>query len=379
MPEFYRGPNYSLSVDKERREIDVANDIARLQPDETPFSVILMRARKKSTGTVEYTWWDSELGSWWTQINSETGHAATVNSLVVDDESIFAPNDVIKVPRTGEVIYVTGIDEATHKITVLRGYGTTAAAALTDNDRLMRIGNAMEEFSKAPKSKLKQPMKGYNYTQIFRTPFDQSMTGEAENLRTTESERTRLRKDKAVDHRLDMERAFLFGERKEDINNKRRMTGGLFSFLTTNVKDCSGTPLTLAEWEKYCEMLFAYGAKKKLFVCGRKVASQINSFAAGKLETRSGEETFGIAIKEYISIHGTVLIVTSQTFENEYAGWGVGLEMKNIVYRPLQGRDTKLKTNIQDNDADGWKDEYFTESGLQVRLEKTHAVLKNAV
>jgi hypothetical protein len=50
--------------------------------------------------------------------------------------------------------------------------------------------------------------------------------------------------------------------------------------------------------------------------------------------------------------------------------------MDYIAYRPLAGRDTTLKTNIQNNDVDGWMDEYLTEAGLEVRLEKTHAILK---
>ena len=68
-------------------------------------------------------------------------------------------------------------------------------------------------------------------------------------------------------------------------------------------------------------------------------------------------------------------LVKHRLLENIYDGYALGLDLKNLWYRPLQGRDTVLKTNIQANDEDGEKDEYITEAGLQLNLEKTHAVM----
>ena len=177
-----------------------------------------MRAKKESTKTAEFKWWDEEPGGWWTKINNDSNYGTNDETLLVDDASIFRAKDVVKVPRTGEVMLVVSTSETdgANSITVSRGYGTTAPATILDDDWIMRMGNAMEEFSKAPETKINHPVKNYNYTQIFRTPFDQSMTSEAEAVVTSEKERTRLRKTKAIDHRLDIERALLFGERKED-------------------------------------------------------------------------------------------------------------------------------------------------------------------
>jgi len=46
-----------------------------------------------------------------------------------------------------------------------------------------------------------------------------------------------------------------------------------------------------------------------------------------------------------------------------YGGMGVVLDMENLAYCPLKGRDTKLLTNRQDNDEDSQKDEYLSEFG----------------
>jgi len=368
-------PVYTYSIDRERRDIDVSRDIARLIPDANPFLVILARARKRPTQTAEFMWWDSEPGGWWTQVNGAHDESAT--TITVDDATLFRARDIIKVPRTGEVMFVTAHDEVNNTVTVIRGYGGTTPVALNDNDWLLRLGNAMEEFSRAPEPKIAQPVKNFNYTQIFRRPFDQSMTSSREALKTSEDERTRLRRDQALEHRLDIERALLFGERYEDPANKRRTTGGLLSFIKTKHYDAGGS-LNEDKFEEFCEMLFQHGSNRKLLVCSYRVGSIINKFARDRIDTRSGEETYGIRLKQYRSFHGDLYIVPSRTLEKEYQGLAFGVDMDYIYYRPLNGRDTTLRTNIQENDADGWRDEYLTEVGLEVRLEKVHAVLENA-
>lgn len=369
----------STNVDRDRREIDVASRIALLEPDATPLTVILMRARKDPTNTAEFVWFEDENGARWMQINNAAGYVAGDTNLVVDDASIFAVADVVKVPRTAEVMRVTAVNTGTQTITVVRGWGTTAAAALVDNDWLLIIGNAMQENSSAPATKIGQPVKKNNFTQIIRTPFDLSATTDAEKQKTSEKERQRLTRKKGVEHRIDIERAVLFGEKKEDTTGGqvRRAMGGILSFITTNVYDAGGT-LTESEFEtSFCEMLFRYGSSRKLLLCAARVLSVINQFAAGKLQTVPRQEVYGLQVQRYLSAHGELLLAKSNLLEKEYGNHSLGLDIANITYRPLTGRDTKLKRNIQNNDVDGFMDEYLTEAGLKVELEKTHAILKN--
>ncbi len=368
-------PIYTTTIHRDRRDLDISNQIARLIPEATPFAVLLMRAKKKAAGTQHFFWFDSTLGGWWTQKDGAEVDP-TETALVVTEASIFRARDLIKVPSTGEVMFVTAVDEAADTLTVVRGYGTTVAAAIGDEAWFMRLGNAMEQFSNAPDPKTSQPVRGMNITQIFRRPFDQSMTSESEDLKTNESERVRLRRDQAIEHRLDIERALLFGEFNDDVGNNRATTRGLLSFIGGRSVDAQGA-LSEEIFENYCEELFQYGSKTKLFVCSRRTGSLINAFARDRIETKSGEDTYGLRLKKFTSYHGDLYVVPSQTLENDYRGLGFGVDMDNVNYRPLKGRDTKLRTNIQANDADGWRDEYITEAGLQVRLPATHCVLEN--
>lgn len=369
----------TFDIDNERRDFDVSEDIARYVPDVTPWAVILMRARKRPVGSAYFYWYDEDVYIAWTQINNATGYNETADTLAVDDARAFAPKDLIKVPRTGEVMFCLESDPVTNTVKVIRGYSGTTPVALNDNDWLHRMGNAMEENSLSPQSKLKQPNKEYNYVQEVRTPFDESDTSDVEDKKTAEKERTRLRRSKAIDHRLDIERISLFGVRYEDPVNKRRTTGGIESFIKTNVIDfsASGGVMTEEDFEEQVlEPIFAYGSGRKLVVASPRVASVMNRWGREKIEVRNGAETYGMRMRFYKSFHGDVGLVVSRTLEQEYKTWAFVLDMDYIFYRPLRGRDTRLRANIQENDRDGWKDEYMTKFGMQVRLEKAHAIIK---
>ena len=51
------------------------------------------------------------------------------------------------------------------------------------------------------------------------------------------------------------------------------------------------------------------------------------------------------------------------------------LDMEGLKFRPLNGRDTQLETNIQDPDLDGWKDMYMTDAGLEFRQVERHGLI----
>ena len=82
---------------------------------------------------------------------------------------------------------------------------------------------------------------------------------------------------------------------------------------------------------------------------------------------------------EYLTPFGTVNLVTMNLFTEVtlYSGYAYLIDVEGLGYRYLDNSDTKLKTNIQANDADGQEDEYITECGLQFNNEKKSALLYN--
>ena len=93
---------------------------------------------------------------------------------------MFSAGDVVKIPRTGEVMRVTSVSG--NNLTVVRGYGVTDAAAINDEDQLVIIGNAIKEAGNPVEAKGTKVTTVYNYTQIFKTSVKTSKTQEASKL-----------------------------------------------------------------------------------------------------------------------------------------------------------------------------------------------------
>lgn len=369
-------PVTSFNIDTDRRDLNVADDILELQPSETPFMVIGNKTSNVSAQSLEETWYDDDLAPWWTTAGATATDTDT--TITLTDASIVKPKDLLKDTTTGEIMFVESISgndvNVKRAYTVEDGEGGTAATAVGADDNFMRMGNALEENSVSPEARATQPNKFYNYVQTIRTPFSGSFEDMNEPKEAGGDERTRLRRRKAIEHKLDLERAYLFGERNEVIADNRRTMGGLFQFLT-NQYDTIGGNLTEDLFEEALEDAFRYGSKEKILITSPRVGSVINKFARDNIQTRSGEDYYGLRIAEYISFHGTLYVATSHMFENDYQGMGAILDMDNIDIMPYAGMNTTLRTNLQENDRLGYKDEYVTMATLRVRLQKTHRVL----
>ena len=378
-------PVLTSDIDYQRRDIDVASNISELMPDLTPFLTILMKAKKKTTRSTEFIWYEDEPEDWWASITASYTDSATTIS--VDKPSIFSPKDLVKNTATGEIMYVKDVDVSGDTIDVQRadGYdsdwstGTQAAASSGSDDNLLKLGNAMEENSLAPESRAKQPNKEWNLIQTFRTPFEGSFDALKEAKKTNEDPRTRSRRKKARQHRLEIERQLMFGERMDHTDEERKTTGGLTQFIKSNVYDVAAENsgnLTEDQFLNYLEMLFNWGSDRKIFIGSLSVLRQINSFARDNLELAPTDDTYGLNLKRYLTPFDTELyLASSKLFKYDFSGFGMGLDIDNIGYKIFAGRDSTLRTNIQENGRDGWKDEYMTKAGLEVNQEKTHAIL----
>jgi hypothetical protein len=372
------GVRDTANIQQSKIVVDMSETIGLLQPSEAPFMSFLKLAQKKTeaANNPKFEWLEDDLSPRWDAVNNAAGYANNATSIIVDNGDYFNVGDIVKVPRTGEVILVTAI--ATNTLTVLRGYGVTAGAALVDNDPFVIIGNVNEEGSGTRIIKSTQEVGKFNYTQIWKTPFGVTNTQNATKMYGGKDLSYQQMK-KGVEHKIDMARSFILGERKLDTSGSKpkRSTGGLLSYLTKNNYDAGGQ-LTQAEFDNnISEVVFKYGSKEKILLCSARFISVINGWAMGKLQINQEASKFGLKIFEYITPFGTYHMMNEQYILEGavYGGMGIVVDPANIKYRPLAGRDTKLETNIQANDADQRIDQYITEAGLEVRLPETHAVI----
>lgn len=372
------GARSTTNILANRIVIDMSDKIALLEPNETPFMSFLKIAKKniRTAKAPKIEWLEDDIGARWDAINLVAGYAAADTALVVDNGDYFTAGDIVKVPRTGEVLSVVSI--STNTITVVRGFGTTAAAAIVDNDPLVIIGNANEEGSGTRGIKTTLEIPKFNYTQIWKTPFGVTNTQNATTLYGGK-DMNYQRMKKATEHKIDMARSMYFGELKQDGTgtNAKRTTKGLLSFLTANNYDAAGS-LTQSEFDNnISEVVFKHGSKDKILLCSARLLSVINGWATNKLQVNQDAAKYGLAIFDYITPFGKYHLMNDQRLLEGavYGGHGIVLDPENVKYCPLEGRDTKLETNIQANDADERKDQFITEAALEVRLPQTHAVI----
>jgi hypothetical protein len=226
----------------------------------------------------------------------------------------------------------------------------------------------------------------YNLTQIFRNPYGVTGTENASDM-YGEQDLKQLRYEIGVSHSIDIERAFLFGERVSttgaSLSNPQRATRGVIKFLedgasASRIMSVSDGNLTESVFREWLRALYENdpGATRVIFM-SRLVADVIDGWAGEKLRVVPKDKTYGIHVTEYISAVGSVYLIQHHLLTGDvYGGYAIGLVLKECSYRYLQTRDTKLMSNIQNNDVDGIEEEYLTECGLQLKHPEKHGILK---
>jgi|MudIll2142460700_1097286.scaffolds.fasta_scaffold01876_3 hypothetical protein len=373
--------------------VDISDKIYLLEPNAAPLYVLVSKLNKRSAINTTFSWLEDELNPSWTTVDCATITAADTTIKVSD--AIFNKYDVVKNVDSGEIILVTAV--STTSITAIRNYGDGTYAShadMTSGQNLVIIGSAFEEGSgydalATVSTKVAQKT---NYLQIFRKSVEITKT-----LANTElyggDDRQYQRKKKGIELMRDIERAFLFGAPKIDTtagnldkDHARRTTGGVDYWISTNATAAGGS-LTETEFEGFLRSVMRYGENTKYLFAAPIVLSVISLWAQGKLQMFPKDKTYGIAITQYVSPHGTVNLVKELMLENvgaagasptstdTYGGYAFAIELPELTYRYLQNRDVTFETEIQLPGDDSYKDQYICEIGLEFRHERKHGQL----
>jgi hypothetical protein len=370
------GARGTANITQTTRKVDMPDRIFLLEPDAAPLTLILKMAAKKVAINPEFGWHEDELCPRWDAVNYSTGYTTSETSIVVDNGSYFQAGDLAKNATSGEVLRVSSV--STNTLVVQRAFGETAAGAIADNAKLLIVGNAIEEGAAVPTARSTKKVRAYNFTQIFRDTVSVTGTEEASEIYGGK-DRAYQQMKKGIEHKVNIEEAFLFGERKEDTTSgthAQRATRGCMKFISTNTTD-AGNTLTETEFNTFIESIFRYGKKKKLLLCCSKVLSAIDSWARSALKVVPSDKVYGISVKQYLTSHGMLNVVKDDLFEQGYNERAFALEMSELAFRYMQRRDTKLLKDVVKTGVDGWTDEWRTECGLEFKSEKKHGMLYN--
>ena len=387
------GMRSTAQIISEARHVrDVAPKIFYLEPDVAPVLTLLNKLnKKKPCYSTKFTWFGSDTVARWAQVDSTTV-TTTGTSIGVVDGTLFRIGDMVAVPKSvdvstaPELMRVAGVSGNT--LTVVRNIGGFGAATIPANASLTFAGSAFEEGAAFPNMKSSIPTEYTGYTQIFRTPIKLTHTSMA--TRTYgDDELKRLQFEKAREHKIDMNRAFLWGRPSEDTSGTTpfRTTDGLFNKITSNVTNANGT-LTPTTIENFARQAFRYGSSpKKILLASPIIISAFNEFAKSHLNLQPSDNQYGISVSKVVTGHGEWLLVRDWMLEdgvsgqNGFGGNALSLDLDQVTIRYLAdngiNRDTKYLTDVVQDGGDFRADEYLTECGLQINQEKFHARLYN--
>lgn len=264
---------------------------------------------------------------------------------------------------------------------------------LSDCDTVLIIGNINAEGATMPSAISYDPVKMYNYTQIFRTPLSITRTARKTKLRTGDAYKEAKREALEI-HGIEMEKAFLFGIKTEntgDNGKPERTTEGLITNIRINnsgnvsdfsldakydgkgwLEDGGGE-----DWLDAMLMnLFLYGRDTKLAFCGNGALLGLNKLAkaGGHMNLNPGQSIgYGIKVTEWITPYGTILLKTHPLFNYETTLQYSMLcfEPENLAYRYIDdtqfyGENGKVAASgTNAGRKDGTDEEYLTEAGLE--------------
>ena len=371
-----------------------------LQPNGiAPLFALTSAMKTETVDDPEFNWWEKPMQTRRYQLTANLDATGPTDTITVVDGGITLKiGDVLLVEESGEILKVNTLSSVDTDIIVDRSFASVAATAVVFdgagvNPNLQLIGSVNEEGSNAPVGINFDPVKVFNFTQIFRNTLELTRTAIRTRLRT--GDQVKEAKREALElHARDIEWAFWLGERVETTFNGKplRMTGGIKSYIPAeNQRVVPGATIDMETFEGYMEDAFKFGASEKMAFCGNRALTALNQMARrnSQYQIVTGEKEFGMKIMRFISPHGELVVKTHPLFNQIEGGTTAGteffglnsslfiLDMGNLIYRPMKGDDTRFQQKLQENDLDGEKSGFLTEAGMEVQHGQTHFLIEN--
>lgn len=380
------GPSAATAFGGERI-IDMDERIRLLRTDETQFTTMTSRTPSRVATSEKVHWLEEDdfpriIVNVGAQLVGDTVLTATAGQ-----GKIVMGNDMLRNMRTGEMIRVVSV--ATDVLTIARGVGSIAAAAINTLDAWLVTGDAQPQGSDFPTPRYLARVVGFNYTQITRTTWGFTRTDTQINKyggKEPAKEATR----KAREHKKKWESIGFFGARSfaaavPPENNPRGTAGGMTEFIVTN-KIGAGGVLTPTFFDTFVSSVVAVGSADKKVVFASPVAAQCmsnwNRQGMGTYYDPGGDRSvYGVKVDSFISgAYGYKIpvVVKKEWSQFPVAGYGGYLfiiDMDYVERRPLADADTKLLTDRQPNGKDSYNAEYMTEATYEIAQEATHGLI----
>ena len=282
------------------------------------------------------------------------------------------PGMLMRADATGENILINAVLSIT-QVSVQRGVGSIAAAAITASTNLYQVGTAFEESSLRPNAVAITPVRISNLTQIFRNTWALSDSARATEVIAGDSNIAENKQDCAAFHAADIEKALFFGQKYTGARNGQpfRTMDGIISIVSNlayypssysqaNVTTAGGTT-SYTQFEAAFDPLFNQttdpkGANERVLFVGGTAKKVINNIGRlnGTYMMVDGLTSYGLQFSTIKIARGQFRVIEHPLF-NTNSSWSkmavaVDLPTFNLAY--LGDRKTQNKEfNMNGSDA----------------------------
>lgn len=235
--------------------VNMDEAIYMLSPDDTPLLTGvgadgLSILASRPVDEIQFSWMDDTYLTPRSKLAASATTDETVLTVSSGDRTKFSTGDVLRVAKSGEsgdgeIIRVTGYGTTADTLLVSRGFVGTKVNYVTDNI-VIGLGTALAEGSDPEEARTVDRVESSNVTQIFGpTKLHLSRTEQLVRKYGVSNEFTHQLMGRMKENAFAREQAFLYGRKSNDSSTKRRTTGGMCEFITTN-KDSTNTQVTVS-------------------------------------------------------------------------------------------------------------------------------------
>lgn len=367
-----------------------------------PLFALMAKMAEESVDDPEFAWWDEPNTLMRFQVNGALNNVVT--ALVIDSADPTAafpdgqlaggvagvgwglgrhlkPGDLLLVEnaaepavQTNEIIAVAAVASDT-AITIVRGQAGTTGAAIADNAFLLLIGSQYPEGDVAPSATTRNPIKFFNYTQIFKNAYEITRTASRTRTRTGDPI-ANDKKRKIFDHSRGIELAFMFGQRSETVgaNGKPlRTTAGLRGFVPTSTTTIFGATTTITQYLNASYLVYDWDSPagdERILFCGNTYLNNLNLLARlnSQVQQMGIVKQYGMTLNAFRMPQGTFYLKTHplMNLHTQYRASAFIIDASALRYRYIT--DTMAEDEIQTPGADSRKGQWLTECGVEYRL-----------
>lgn len=385
-----------IPVDLQKKSFSAM--ITRLMPNgQAPLYGMTALLKEETAAAIEHGYFSKTM--LFPQMVTSATVAAGDSVVNVASTANVIPGMLFRSDTSNENMLVIGVNSPT-QVLVQRSVGNVAAAAIGNAVNLWMVGNAYEEASLRPQSVLIMAERIVNYTQIFRNTWAVSDTTRATMLIAGDTAVAESKRDCAMFHAADIEKALFFGQKFLGARNNQpfHTMDGLISAITQRAP---GNVTTLGGTTNYTQLIGALDPtfnqvtdvsskpERLLFVGGaaRNVLHDIFR-KNGTYFIEDGQTSWGLQFDSFKIPRGKFTIIEHPLFNayGQSSTWAkmavaVDLNTFNLAYmtgRKTQNREFNMNGQIAvDNGVDAVGGTLTTELTSLVRNPAADAVMYN--